>query len=107
MYIEVMSLGLGTAVHGVMLGRSADFHVPRIIALHSGNEGHSHAGGEVRILTVGFLAAAPARVAKDVDVGRPEVQALVAQMLATTFGLAVLGAAFVADRSGYLMHQMR
>ena len=32
--------------------------------------------GEERIFAVGFLAAAPARIAKDVDVGRPEIEAL-------------------------------
>lgn len=36
---------------------------------------------EVRVLAVGLLAAAPARVAEDVDVRRPERQSLIAEMV--------------------------
>ena len=54
---------------------------------------------KIRIFAVSFLAAAPARVAENVDVGRPERQA------SPPFGVAVmrgnvvvmLGAAFDAD----------
>ena len=71
-----MARGLGAAVHGEVLGRGDDAVVLRIVALHAGDEGDAHARGEERIFAVGFLAAAPARIAEDVDVGRPEVEAL-------------------------------
>ena len=62
-------------MHGEVLGRGDHAIVVRIVALHAGNEGHAHAAGEERILAVGLLAAAPARIAEDVNVGCPEVEA--------------------------------
>ena len=49
------------------------------------------------ILAVGLLAAAPARVAEDVDVGRPVGQAEVLPRLSLRSGLVVLGARLVGD----------
>ena len=46
----------------------------------------AHARREVRIFAVGLLAAAPARIAEDVDVRRPEGQALIAAALAPAQG---------------------
>ena len=71
-----MAGGLGAAVDGEVLGGGDDAVVARIVALHAGDEGYAHAGGEKGIFAVGLLAAAPAGIAKDVDVGRPEVEAL-------------------------------
>ena len=53
-----------------------------------------------RVFAVGLLAAAPARVAEDVDVRRPERQATKDAALAAPQELMVLGAPFVADRRG-------
>ena len=36
----------------------------------------AHLAGQERIFAIGLLAAAPARIAEDVDVGRPEIQPL-------------------------------
>ena len=67
---------LGAAVHGVMLGRGNGAIVARIVALQARHEGDAHAAGQEGIFAVGLLAAAPARIAEDVDVRRPEVEAL-------------------------------
>ena len=61
-----------------MFGGGDHLEVMRIVALHALDERHRHAAGEERIFAVGLLAAAPARIAKDVDVGRPEGQAEIA-----------------------------
>src|SRR5205085_6863875 len=63
--------------------------------------------GEVRVLAVGLLAAAPARVAEDVDVRRPEGEALVARALAPPRELVVLGPRLVADRGRDVAHEGR
>jgi hypothetical protein len=94
---------LRAAVHGKVLGRGDDAVVAGIVALHAGDEGYAHAGGEERIFAVGLLAAAPARIAKDVDVGRPEVEAFKDVAVAGAHGLHVLDAAFGADDNGHLV----
>ena len=96
----MVAVGLGAAVHGEVLGGGIELAVDRVVALQPAHEGDAHARGQVRVLAVGFLAAAPARVAEDVDVRRPEGQALVAAALALRRELVVLGARFVADGAG-------
>ncbi|MNJ01269.1 hypothetical protein D3C73_1608490 [compost metagenome] len=64
----MVAVGLGATVHGQVLGGGVELAVHRVIALQAVHEGHAHAGGEVRVLAVGFLAAAPSRVTEDVDV---------------------------------------
>ena len=100
-----MAVGFRPAVHGEMLGGGVELAVLRVVALQAAHEAHAHARGQERILAVGFLSAPPARIAEDIDVGRPEGQALVAAVFATPQGLVVLGARFVADRSRHLVHQ--
>jgi hypothetical protein len=74
-YIDIREVASGfrAAVDGEMLWRRNDAVIVRIISLHSGDKGHSHARAEKRIFAVGLLAASPTRIAKDVDVGGPEI----------------------------------
>ena len=88
---------LGAGVNGVVLGRGHHARMMRVVALHAGDEGESHAAGEEGVFAVGFLAAAPARIAKDVDVRRPEREPEELFMLIVTNGLVVLGARFGGD----------
>ena len=66
-----------------------------------------HAAGEERIFAVGFLPAAPARIAKDVDVGRPEGEAEERFVLVVAHGLVVLGAGLGGDGLAHAVHQRR
>ena len=93
------------AVHGIMFGRGDHAVILRIVALQSGDECHAHAAGQEGIFAVGFLAAAPAWIAKNVDVGRPEIQAFHDVAPSGAHGLIVLGAAFGADDDRHLMNQ--
>ena len=61
-----MARGLRAAVHIEMLGRGDDAIILWVVALHAGDKSHTHAADEERVLPVGLLAAAPARVAKEV-----------------------------------------
>src|ERR1035437_1037273 len=64
-----------SAMYGKVL-RSLNRHVVLGIAtLHSGDVGNAHATGQERIFAVGLLTSAPARVTKDIQVRRPEIQA--------------------------------
>ena len=57
--------------------------------------------GQEGILAVSLLAAAPTRIAEDVDVRRPEIEALEDVAVARADGLNVLDAALGADRHGH------
>ena len=98
---------LGAGVDGVVFGRGDDAEIARVIALHAGDEGDSHAAGEEGIFAVGFLAAAPAGIAKDVDIGRPEGEAEELFMLIVTNGFVVFGAGFNGDGLPHGVDELR
>ncbi len=98
--VEAVALRLGTAVHGVVFGSGDRLEVARIVALEALDKGDAEAAGEEGILAVGLLAAAPARIAEDVDVRRPEGEPLVNAALALADEFVVLGASLVADHRG-------
>src|SRR5882762_4347336 len=93
----------GAAVDGEMFRGGNHAIVLRVIALHSCNERHAHAPGQKRIFAVGFLAASPARIAKDVDIRGPEVETLINSLVACFDGLIVFRARFSADYNSYDM----
>lgn len=89
-----------------MLGRGDRAWVVEILALQAADKAHRHLPGEKRILAVGFHATAPARVAENVDIGRPDGQTGIALMvLARTAGLVELGARFGGHHRAHLLHQ--
>src|SRR5262245_38378964 len=106
-YILAMAKSFWAAVNGKVLGSGNDLQVFGIVALQAGYESNADAAGEKRIFSVRFLAAAPARVAKDVDVGRPKGQAVVAAGIAVLDSVVVLGASFGGDDIGHAMNQIR
>ena len=72
------------------------------------NEGlHGHARAEKGILPVGFLAAAPARIAEDVHVGGPEVQAVKDERVSVPYRLGIHHPPFDADVDGHRMDPRR
>src|ERR1017187_1111120 len=64
---------------------------------HASNKCHAHPAGEERIFSVGLLAAPPARIAKNVDVGRPKGKTEEHFMLVIPDGLVVLGTCLGGD----------
>src|SRR3954467_5219111 len=79
--VEVMSRRFRAAVDGEVLRSGHRFEVMRIIPLHSLDERNPHPRGQVGIFTIGLLPAPPPGIAKDVNVRRPEGQAIVAAMI--------------------------
>src|ERR1022692_4222695 len=75
-YINRVPRRFRPAVHGKMLRRRDHAKILRVIALQSGDKSYAHPTRDKWILAVGFLPAPPARIAEDIDVRRPEVQAL-------------------------------
>ena len=73
--IREVACGLWSAVYGKVFGRGNCEVVLRVIALQARDIRHAHAPGQERIFPVGLLPAAPSRIAKDVQVGRPEIKA--------------------------------
>ena len=103
--VELVPQRLGPGVHRVVLGARGHLEVLRVVALEALDERHAHPGRQVRVLAVGLLAPAPARVAEDVDVRRPTRQAevLLEEVLAAR--RVVLGAGLVGDRRRDPAHQ--
>ena len=104
--LEAVAVGLGAAVDGVMLGRGHHFEVLGVVALQTADEGHPHAAGEIGILAVSLHTPSPARVAEQVDVGRPEGQPLIEAAPPLPGELVVLGPGFVGDRRGHPSHKI-
>ena len=88
-------------MHGEVLWRRYRTVVDGITALHPSNKRDRQSGTEERVLTVGLLSTAPARIAEDVHVGRPEVKALEDARMAVMQSLGVLDTPFDADRRGH------
>src|SRR5437016_13939739 len=89
-----MTQGFRAAVNGKMLGGGNRFQILGIVALQPGDESYANATGEKRIFSVSLLSASPARIAKDVDVRRPEGQAEIAAGISVLDSVVVLGASF-------------
>src|SRR5882762_1128910 len=89
-----------------MFRRGHDFKVARIITLQTFDESDSQSRSEIRVFTVRLLSAAPARVAKDVDIRTPISQTLVAGVLVMAQELVMFGAGLGRNYVGNLMHEI-
>ena len=99
--VELVADGLGAGVHGKVLGAGSGLDI-LAVALHAFDKAHAQAGGQVGILAIGFMAAAPAGIAEDVDVGAPQGQALVDVPVALGGLAVVLGAGFGGNNLRHL-----
>ncbi len=106
--VEAMTQRFRTAVDCEVLGAGRGFEIARIIPLQARHERRGHLPRQERIFAPGLLTATPARVAEDIDVGRPEGQALIPARLPLAAqrrvvlgtGLVPDGAADAADQGG-------
>ena len=95
-----------TGVHGKVLGTGVRFEdFCGRGPLQAADHGHAQGAGQVRVFPVGLHAAAPARVPENVDVGRPEGDALVPAHPAALQRLAILDAGLVTDGGKHLIHK--
>ena len=105
-HVEAMTQGFRAAVNGKMLGGGNRFQILGIVALQPGDESYANATGEKRIFSVSLLSASPARIAKDVDVRRPEGQAEIAAGISVLESVVVLGASFGRNDIGDAMNKV-
>src|SRR6185437_11345216 len=102
-YVDIGKVArrLGAAVDVIVLGRGDDPVVLRVITLHSGDEGHTHAAREEGILAVRLLAAAPAGIAENIQIRRPEIETTHDTHVVGLHILHVLDAPFDSDIGGH------
>ena len=96
-----------SAVHGEMLNSRHGLQIFWVSPLQAAHEGHAVAPGQKRILAVSFLSAAPARIAENIDVGRPDGQAGISLGTSAAFGnsLVVLGAGLRGNGIGHALDE--
>jgi len=90
---------LRAAVHGKVLGGGNRQIIFGVVALQARHISHTHATREEGILAIGLLPTTPAWIAKDVEVGRPEVEPAHDADMALAQVLHMLDSAFHADLS--------
>src|SRR5579864_754751 len=96
---------LGPAVHRKMFRSRDDPEVFGIVPLQPGYKSHAHASSEKRIFAVSLLPPSPAWIAKDVDIRRPEVQALHNVPVACLHSLVMFSPSFSANNNRHLVNQ--
>src|SRR6185312_9419128 len=80
-----------------------DAVIVRIRALHPRHKGDRQPCAQERILSVSLLATTPARVAEDVDIGSPEIEALEDIRVAGSLGQNVFDTPLDANRGRHLV----
>ena len=103
--IEPVSKGLGTAVGRKVLGAGGNLQ-SLALALQPADEGAPQPRGERRVLPVGLLAAAPARIAEDVHIGRPQGQAMIDVSVPLSGEGVVFSPCLVGDHGSDLLHEL-
>src|ERR1700733_4837204 len=106
-HIDHMARRFRPAVYGVMLGRGNHPKIFWVVTLHSGNESDSHSSSKKWIFAVGFLTAAPAGIPENVNVRRPEIQALHDVATSGAHRMVMLCARFRADYDCHVVDQRR
>ena len=94
------------AVNRKVLGACRSLQILLIVALDALNKAYAHAGSQIRILAKGFMTASPARVAENIDIGRPERKSLVNVRVVLLLLVIVLGASFCGNDIGHLLQQL-
>lgn len=94
--VKFVALSLRTGVHGKMLGAGGCFEI-FTVALQSLDEGDAETGGQIGVLAVRFVTAAPSRITEDIYVRRPESQTFVNVAIALGRLHIVLCAGFRGD----------
>ena len=74
--IKFMTDGFRPGMHGIMLGAGSRLHgIP--VSLQPLHISHTHPAGQIGILSISLMSAAPAGITENIHIGSPEGQALV------------------------------
>ncbi len=93
-------------MHGIVLGAGMKLVIlVAFAALKSLDHSLAHQAVHIWILAISLLTSSPTRVAEDIDIRRPEGEALVLSYSAVFAGYGVFSTRFVAHRSEHLFDQ--
>src|SRR5580765_2414152 len=92
-----MAVALRTTMHSEVFRRGDDTRMQGIGPLQTVDEVQAKLTGEERIFAVSLLAAAPPRVAEDIDVRRPNCESEINTVDVVPDGFVVLRARFGGD----------
>ena len=106
-HVELVPVPFRSAVHREMLRARVGLVIVGIVSLEPPDHGHAHPGREERVLSVGFLTAAPARVPEYVYVRSPEGQSVILLPYVLAYGVVVLRARLVGDEGESLLETLR
>src|ERR1700760_1310243 len=90
-----------------MLRRRDGLVILRIVPLQTFDEGNAQPRGQIWILAVYLLPPAPARIAEDVDVGRPDGQTKEDRVVIVLQRFDILCARLICDHRCYTMDERR
>ena len=100
--IEFMAQPLRPGMHREMLGTGGRFQIfslsipgSSLQALHIG---HAHAGGQIRVLSIGFMSPPPSGIPENIHIRGPEGEALVNIPVMMLCVFVVFGASFRRHR---------
>ena len=99
-----MTVGFGTAVHSEMLDAGESFIAAIDLLLQPFHAGGAHAGSEVRVFTVGFHAASPARIPENVDVRCEKSKSGIIIVLSGFLGTEIFQSGFVSHHAEHFLH---
>src|SRR6185437_15876321 len=99
---------LWTAVYREMFRRCERLQIFRIVPLQSSDIGNTHLRRQKRVFTIGFLAATPTWITKNVDIRRPDGEPVepVAVTLLFHAGI-VFGPELCRNNASFLVEQVR
>ena len=95
--IKLMTQCFRAAVYRKMLGTGRCLQVLGIVSLQSLNKRYAQSGRQIRILSVGLMSSAPARVTEYIDIGGPECQTLIQSAVSLLCVCLILGSSFCSD----------
>ena len=90
-----------------MLGSGDRLEIFRIGTLQAADKCRSYLAGKEGIFSVGLLSATPSWITIDIDIGRPERQAVVDGVIVFALRLVILGSRFRGDRVGNPLNEFR
>ncbi len=104
--IEAVTHILRTAVHRKMLGTRCCLEILLIMPLQSHNIAHAKPAGQIGVLAKRLMSPSPARVAENIDIGRPERQSLINVFIVPLLLHDKLCPRLCGDRIAHLLHQL-
>src|ERR1039458_2229578 len=106
-HVEAVAHRFWATMHREVFWRGHYLEIMRVIALKAPDKGYSHAACQVWIFSVGLLPPSPARIAENIDIGRPERQTGKDAVVIMPKSIVVFGPALDCYRISHLRSEER